>query len=148
LSTPSSAVAATSRGSFESAPPALDLLEVAFRPWVQGHARPDVLSVDQTSDRSMPFEPALAYLRSSTQPLLPAHGHRLGLACDVSIAAAAKRLLRARIDPDGPRCRSFPSASHYLYGLSRISEDGISLVAQSSGDMTVLQDARTTAHDR
>ena len=143
LSTPSIAFAATSRCSCESASLALRLLEAAFREWVQGQARPDVLSIAR--DVAVPLEQALDRLRSSTQPLLPAHGHRLGLAYDVSIATAAERLLHARIDPDGPRCRSFRSASHYLSGLSRISDDGISLVAQSSGGTTVLQDARTTA---
>lgn len=104
----------------ESASTALHLLEFAFREWVNSDAKPEVLIVGPGNETAVPLEEALGHLRRSTEALAPACGQLLGLGSEASIAAAAESLLRACTDPDGPRCRSFRSATYYLSGAARI----------------------------
>jgi hypothetical protein len=95
-------------------------LELAFRAWVDDPTRPDVLSVGQDGDTSIALEQALALLVDSTAPLAPSSGRTLGLDHGACIGLAARRLLQARIHPDGPRCRSFRAAAFYLAGIARL----------------------------
>jgi len=95
-------------------------LELAFRAWVDDPIRPDFLSVGQDSDTSISLEQALSLLLDSTAPLAPSSGRTLGLDHGACIGLAARRLLHARIHPDGPRCRSFRAAAYYLGGLARL----------------------------
>jgi hypothetical protein len=96
-------------------------LEAVFRHWVQGRARPEVVLIDPDEGTSVTLEEVLGQLRSASAPLGAAGAQRLGLPDDATIGEAAEELLFARQDADGPRCRSFRSASYYLYGLARIS---------------------------
>ena len=95
-------------------PTGLEPLEVAFRAWVDGTAKPDTLIVGDWRPVELPLVIALERLLDSTAPLAPASGAPLGLDDDVTIATAAATLLEARIDPEGPHCRSFRAASFYL----------------------------------
>jgi hypothetical protein len=100
--------------------------EAAFRDWVDGIARPDVLTVGPRPCAEMPLEQLLASLQSSTALLAPARGRAIGLDDRVSVADAATELLHVRFDPKGPRCRSFRAASYYLAGLARLeTEDAL-----------------------
>jgi len=105
--------------------PSLALLEAAFVDWVDGWARPDVLIVGGVAGSIIPLDQALVALRASTLRLDPAHGRLLGLAGAASVGHAAERLLHARLDPDGPRCRSFRAAGYYLIGLAHLESDAL-----------------------
>jgi hypothetical protein len=96
-------------------------LEAVFRRWVQGRARSEVVLIDPDAGSSVTLEDVLERLRASSAPLGAAGAQRLGLPDDATIGFAATELLFARQDPEGPRCRSFRSASYYLYGLARIA---------------------------
>jgi hypothetical protein len=96
-------------------------LEAVFRRWVQGRSRPEVVLIDPDQGSTVTLEEVLGQLRSSSAPLGAAGAQRLGLPDDATVGEAAEELLFARQDADGPRCRSFRSASYYLYGLARIS---------------------------
>jgi hypothetical protein len=102
-------------------------LEDGFRSWVEGHAKPDLLVVRDRGRGSepvaIPLEAALRVLSTSTRPLAPARGESLGLPTDVTLGAAATALLQAREDPDGPRCRSYRSATYFLIGLALLAVD-------------------------
>jgi len=67
---------------------------------------------------AIPLGAALRVLSTSTRPLAPARGESLGLPADVTLGAAATALLQACEDPDGPRCRSYRSATYFLIGLA------------------------------
>jgi hypothetical protein len=82
-----------------------------------------VLVVGPRDPVAIPLEHALRSLTSSTQPLAPANGESLGLDRDATIGSAADALLQACIDPMGPRCRSYRSATYYLVGLALLAED-------------------------
>jgi len=118
------AVAPTSRGE-DRAPDALEhgLLEAAFRSWVEGHAKADLLVVGTRDPVAVPLGPALHRLATSTASLAPAHGAAIGLAEDVTIGAAAAELLQACVDPAGPRCRSYRSATYFLIGRALLELD-------------------------
>jgi len=103
--------------------PAQVPLEAAFRSWVQGHAKADLLVVGTRDPVAVPLGPALRLLETSTRPLAPAHGAALGLAEDVTIGAAAAALLQACADPAGPRCRSYRSATYFLVGRALLELD-------------------------
>jgi hypothetical protein len=102
--------------------PTLVDLELAFRAWVEGPTRPDIVTLgDGDGDGvAIALEQVLEALLESKAPLAPARGRTLGLDHGACIALAARRLLDARLDPGGPRCRSFRAATYYLSGLSRI----------------------------
>lgn len=104
----------------------LQQLEIAFRQWIVGRARPELLLLDPDGGAavSVSMEDALRRLRASQHPLRPAPADRLGLSDEATIGAAAEALLQARLDPDGPRCRSFRSAALYLVGLAELQLDG------------------------
>jgi hypothetical protein len=103
------------------------LLEAAFRAWVEGHAKADVLVVgDRDAGHGpvpIPLEPALRVLSTSARPLAPARGEALGLPADVTVGAAAAALLQACTDPDGPRCRSYRSATYFMIGRALLDID-------------------------
>lgn len=101
--------------------PSMRFLEVAFRGWVDGYVKPEVLIVASGDQPEVSMDSALRRLRNSTEPLAPAHGRMLGLDDDATIAVAADALLAACSDPEGPQCRSFRSASYFLSGLARIN---------------------------
>ncbi|MEX2562785.1 MAG: hypothetical protein WD358_05970 [Nitriliruptoraceae bacterium] len=105
----------------EAESPSLRFLEVAFRGWVDGYVKPEILIVGSIDHPEVSMDTALRRLRHSTEPLAPAHGRMLGLDDDATIAVAADALLGACSDPDGPRCRSFRAASYFLSGLARIN---------------------------
>jgi hypothetical protein len=105
--------------------PSLTVLEDGFRRWVEGRSRPEMLHLGDDPAVHLPLEQVLRRLTASTEPLWPADGRRLGLAADVRIADAAQRLLHARLDPGGPRCRSFRAASYFLVGLAHITVDDL-----------------------
>jgi hypothetical protein len=102
-------------------------LEAGFRTWVEGHAKADVVVVGCQGRGSepvaVPLDAALRVLSTSTRPLAPARGESLGLPADVTLGAAATALLQAYEDPDGPRCRSFRSATYFLIGLAHLAAD-------------------------
>lgn len=112
------AAAAPSIGAAEDL--SLDTLSGLLRRWLQGRARPDVLLVDPDGPGTLPLADALVHLRDTTAPLGAACARQVGLPDDATIAEAAHKLLFARFHRDGPRCRSFRSASYYLRGLARI----------------------------
>jgi len=99
------------------------LLEAGFRTWVESFMKSEALVVGTGDPVVVPIERALLALTSSTQLLAPAHGATLGLDADVTIGAAASALLQACIDPDGPRCRSYRSATFFLVGRSLLDLD-------------------------
>ena len=105
----------------EAESPSLRFLEVAFRGWVDGYVKPEMLIVGSSDHPEVSMDTALRRLRHSTEPLAPAHGRMLGLDDDATIAVAADALLGACADPDGPRCRSFRAASYFLSGMARIN---------------------------
>lgn len=96
-------------------------LEGVFREWVQGRARPEVVLIDPDGGGSVSLDELLVRLCASSAPLGADCSRRLGLPDDATVALAAEELLYARHDRDGPLCRSFRSASYYLYGLARIA---------------------------
>jgi len=100
-----------------------DAFEAAFRAWVAGTEKPDVLLVEGSGCVPMPIERVLQHLAMSTRPLDAASGAALGLHADATVGAAATALLRARTDPTGPRCRSYRSATYFLVGQARLSSD-------------------------
>lgn len=104
----------------EPAGPSLAVLENAFRRWVTGTGHADLMHVHR--DLDVPLAPVLEQLRASTRPLLPADAGILGLPDHASLGDAATQLLRAHIDPGGPRCRSLRSAVWYLQGLGRLDD--------------------------
>jgi hypothetical protein len=101
----------------------LDELEDAFVAWTDNPAKPDVVEFGPPSSRPVPVVELLRRLGSSPATLPAGACVQVGLPSGVTIAAAAAELLRATIDPDGPRCRSFRAATYYLRGLSRLLED-------------------------
>jgi hypothetical protein len=101
----------------------LDVLEDAFRAWVTGREKPDVLIVAAGGCHPVPIEHALRRLSTSTQPLAPAPGAALGLCPDATVGTAAAALLQARADPAGPRCRSYRSATYFLFGRALLASD-------------------------
>lgn len=96
-------------------------LEAVLRHWVQGRARPELVLIHPEEGSTVSLDQVLARLCSSSAPLGAACSRRLGLSDDTTVSEAAEELLFARHDPGGPRCRSFRSASYYLYGLARIA---------------------------
>jgi hypothetical protein len=119
-----SAVAPTVSGDDRASEvPAQALLEVAFRSWVQGHAKADLLVVGTRDPVAVPLGPALRRLVTSTRPLAPADGAELGLTEDATIGDAATELLKACVDPAGPRCRSYRSATYFLVGRALLELD-------------------------
>jgi hypothetical protein len=98
----------------------LPALEAILRHWLRGRARPDVVLTDPDGGAAVPLDVVLVRLRASSAPLDRVSAARLGLPPGSGFADAAEDLLFARHDPAGPRCRSFRSASYYLYGLARI----------------------------
>jgi hypothetical protein len=111
-------------GARKMAVPAADAcLEAGFRAWVEGHAKADVIVIGASEPFTVPLEDALHRLSMSVQPLGPADGSSLGMPDDVTIGAAATALLHARTDPDGPRCRSFRSATYFLVGRAMLALD-------------------------
>jgi|GEM_PF-4622507 len=106
-----------------SQPAGQDLLalEGVLRHWVRGRARPEVVLIDPDGGGSVSLDEVLVQLCASSAPLGVDCARRLGLSADATIAEAAENLLYARHDRDGPLCRSFRSASYYLYGLARIA---------------------------
>ena len=99
----------------------LDVLEDAFCAWAHDPAKPDVVDLGQDGEVAMV---ELSLRLGGSQATLPASACvQIGLPPDVTIATAVAELLRATVDPDGPRCRSFRAASYYLRGLARLDAD-------------------------
>ena len=99
----------------------LDELEDAFRAWADGPAKPEVVDLGQLGAVSMV---ELSHrLRGSQATLDTPACMQIGLPPGVTIATAVAALLRATLDPDGPRCRSFRAASYYLRGLAHLDAD-------------------------
>jgi hypothetical protein len=96
----------------------LDDLENAFRAWAHDPAKPDVVELGQHGEVSM--VEVSRRLAESRATLAAFECAQIGLPPGVTIATAAAELLRATIDPNGPRCRSFRAASYYLRGLARL----------------------------
>ena len=99
----------------------LDELEDAFVAWAHDPAKPDVVDLGQHGEVSM--VELSRRLGASQATLAPSACVQIGLQPGVSIATAVAELLRATVDPDGPRCRSFRAASYYLRGLARLDVD-------------------------
>jgi hypothetical protein len=103
--------------------PGTAVLESALRSWIDSDTKPEVLDIGTRDSVGMPMEPALRRLTASTEPLSPACGESLGLEASATIGAAATALLRARVDPTGPRCRSYRAAAYYLTGRALLDLD-------------------------
>jgi len=124
LRTPARPVTETDRTVASPEEPGRVLLAGSFRAWVEGQTKADELVVGTRDPVVVPLELALRDLATSTQPLAPARGEALGLDDGATIGAAATLLLQACADPDGPRCRSYRSASYYLMGLALLDAGG------------------------
>lgn len=98
-----------------------DELEHAFRAWLRGRTKPNVLDLGQHRELSM--VELSRQLEGSQATLVASEAGQLGLPPNVTIATAAAALLHATVDPRGPRCRSFRAASYYLRGLARLDAD-------------------------
>lgn len=99
----------------------LDELEDAFRAWVEDPAKPQVVDLGQ--DGQVPTAELARRLRGSPATLGASASMQIGLPPGVTIGTAVAELLHATVDADGPRCRSFRSASYYLCGLARLGAD-------------------------
>jgi hypothetical protein len=98
-----------------------DEFEDAFIAWIHDPARPDMIEVGSAGPYTM--VDLAQRLTGSQIRLGPVSAPRLGLCPDATLAAAARALLHATVDPDGPRCRSFRAAGLYLRGLARLELD-------------------------
>lgn len=98
-----------------------DELEDAFRAWIRGRAKPDVVDLGQHQDLSM--VELSRHLAGSREPLDASEARQIGLLPSATIATAAAALLHTTVDPEGPRCRSFRAVSYYLRGLARLDTD-------------------------
>jgi hypothetical protein len=103
--------------------PRPELLEAAFRKWIEGSAKGDMLVIGSRGTAPVSLERALRCLATSMRPLAPTPGAALGLNDDVTVGTAATVLLNARTDPDGPRCRSYRAASYFLIGQAHLASD-------------------------
>lgn len=130
----------------EPAGPPLAVLENAFRRWVTGTGHADLMHVHRDVD--LPLASVLEQLRASTRPLLPADAGILGLPDHASLGEAATQLLRAHVDPDGPRCRSLRSAVWYLQGLGRLEEAEADTPTWSTEVMARIRQPGRVAHAR
>lgn len=119
-----------------AATPSLLSQEIGFRAWIDSRAKHDVMAVCAGSQKTMLLEDALYNLLDSTERLAPANSAALGLAETDTLATAAAHLLWAHTNPNGPRCRSFRSASLYLVGMASLYPD----------DMRVDRVAEARAH--
>lgn len=93
-------------------------LEDAFLAWADSPAKPDAVRL--SGNRYLTMLELSRRLRSSNARLSDPASETLGLPQDATIAAAVAVLLHATVDPDGPQCRSFRSASLFLRGLARL----------------------------
>lgn len=107
--------------SVRSSPSRLDGLEAAFQAWVQDPAKPDV--VELGPDRLVSMVELSRQLEGSPATLDASACAELGMPPGVTVGTAVAELLRATIDVEGPRCRSFRAASYYLRGLARLDPD-------------------------
>jgi len=103
-----------------AATPSLLSQEIGFRAWIDSRAKHDVIVICGESQKAMLLEDALYNLLDSTELLAPANGAAIGLNDTDTLATAAAHLLWAHTNPNGPRCRSFRSASLYLVGLASL----------------------------
>ncbi|MFP4148699.1 MAG: hypothetical protein ACLFUG_10705 [Nitriliruptoraceae bacterium] len=99
----------------------LPALEAVLRTWIQGRARPDIVLIDPDRGVQVSLDELLRELRASSTPLGTGYAASLGLPADATVGEAAAALLAARHDVDGPRCRSFRSASYFLNRLPPIA---------------------------
>ena len=99
----------------------LDELELAFHTWAHDPDKPDVVDLGRHGEVAM-VELARE-LTASPSRLAASACRQLGLPYGVTIGTAANELLHVTVAPDGPRCRSFRSASYYLRGLIRLDAD-------------------------
>lgn len=99
----------------------LDELEDAFHAWAHDPAKPDVVELCQHREVSM--VELSRHLGASKATLAASACAQIGLPPGVTIGTAVAELLHATVDPDGPRCRSFRSASYYLRGLTLLDDD-------------------------
>ncbi|MEX0868186.1 MAG: hypothetical protein WD011_00805 [Nitriliruptoraceae bacterium] len=102
--------------SVRSTAPRLDELEDAFVSWVRGPTKPDLVELGH--DRHIAMMALAHQLEESPTDLTESACAEIGLPPGATIAAAVEALLHAVVDPQGPRCRSFRSASYYLRGLA------------------------------
>lgn len=99
----------------------LDELEDAFLTWVQDPVKPDIARLSPTRD--LPMVELVRQLDGSSTELAPSACTLLGLPAGSTIGTAVAVLLHATMDPLGPRCRSFRSATYYLRRLDRLDAD-------------------------
>lgn len=104
-----------------SSPLQLVDLEHAFLAWAQDPTKPDVVDLGQ--QRQLSMLELLRHLAGSQTTLTASACTQVGVPAATTIGTAAAELLHATVDPDGPRCRSFRSASYYLRGLIRLDAD-------------------------
>ena len=102
----------------------LDELELAFHTWAHDPDKPDVVDLERHGEVAM--VDLARELGASPSRLAASACEQLGLPYGVTVGTAANELLHATVDPDGPRCRSFRSASYYLRGLIRLDADLLS----------------------
>ncbi len=95
--------------------------EAAFTAWADDPAKPDAVDLGQRGAMSM--VELSRQLVGSSATLATSACAQIGLPPGTAIVTAAGALLRATVDPDGPRCRSFRAACYYLRGLSRLDAD-------------------------
>lgn len=108
-----------------AATPSLLSQEIGFRAWIDSRAKHDVMAVCAGSQTTMLLEDALYNLLDSTERLAPANSAAIGLSDTDTLATAAAQLLWAHTNTNGPRCRSFRSASLYLVGMASLYPDDL-----------------------
>jgi hypothetical protein len=95
--------------------------EDSFLAWAEFSEKSDLVPIGD--HHHLPMTDLARLLRNSRAPLTAAAAAQLGLPPGAPISTAAADLLHATIDPAGPRCRSFRSASYYLCGRSRLNTE-------------------------
>ncbi|MEX2533537.1 MAG: hypothetical protein WD360_06195 [Nitriliruptoraceae bacterium] len=106
-----------------AATPSILSQEIGFRAWINSRAKHDVMAICGGSQKTMLLEDAFYNLLDSSELIGPAGSAAIGLTETDTIAAAAAHLLWAHTNPNGPRCRSFRSASLYLVGMAFLYPD-------------------------
>jgi hypothetical protein len=128
----------------------LQELEDSFLLWAEAPEKPDIVDL---GCRSVLMTTMARRLARSSRPLTAAAARQLGMPIGTTIAVAARELLQATIDPDGPRCRSYRAASYFLRGIARLEADlgadpCADLAVQSNGSGHASSNGTSSSHEK